>query len=254
MTETKSKHPVRALAVVLALMGLTAAALAFTVDVALSDEPGVTTVLPVQLGEWTGHELRFCHNEACEQREHELGELTLDPTRCPACGSPLFTMSKAEYDVLPKDTVFVKSRYVNASGDMVFVSIVLSGRERNSIHRPQRCLVGQGHEIRRSRTLDVPLPAGGATKAMVLDCAKSVRLQEGPLEYKSYYAYWFVGNGRETPYHLSRMFWLAWDRVVHSVAHKWAYVSVSGRRDTEGDEYLDRIRDFTGQLHDHIVL
>ena len=51
-----------------------------------------------------------------------------------------------------------------------------------------------------------------------------------------------------------RMFWLAWDRVVHSVAHKWAYVAVSGRREEGSDQYRNLLLDFLPELHKAIVI
>jgi hypothetical protein len=241
------------LLVVLGLMVLTSLGLVYGVDVRLDDRTGVRMALPARLGAWTGHELRFCHTEGC-RKEHQLEDLAGDPTRCPDCGGPLFNMSREEYEQLPKDTGFIKSRYTNPDGDTVFVSIVLSGRDRESIHRPERCLVGQGHEIRGSRALEVPLPGGRHTALMVMDLAKDFKTREGPFEYTSYYAYWFVGQQRETPYHLERMFWLAWDRLSRSVAHKWAYISISGKRDPKTKAYETQIREVAGLLHEQIVL
>ena len=40
------------------------------------------------------------------------------------------------------------------------------------------------------------------------------------------FGYWFIGGLRETPYHLMRLFWMSWDRLVHGRADRWAYVSV----------------------------
>ena len=40
------------------------------------------------------------------------------------------------------------------------------------------------------------------------------------------FGYWFIGGGRETPSHLKRLAWMAWDRLIHNRADRWAYVSV----------------------------
>lgn len=239
--------------VVIVLMVLASLALAFTVDVSLQDQPGVRLKLPDQLGDWKGNELRYCHNPKCK-KDLKLNDLTGDKTACPSCGEPLFTMSLEEFEALPKDTEFIKSLYSNTAGDEVYVAIVLSGKDQSSIHRPQRCLVGQGHEILDHQSLRAPLSDGGSVDLMVLKCIKTFQMEKGPYVYPSYYAYWFVGQNRETPYHLTRMFYLAWDRVVHSVAHKWAYVAISGHRDENSDAYKDRIKEFTSLLHKAIVL
>lgn len=239
---------------VIALMVLTSFALAYTVDVALMDEPGVRMVLPDRLGDWTGDVLKYCHNVECEERQFMGSELTAGLDACPSCGELLQNMSMEEYDALPKDTQFVKTLYTNSDGHELFVSIVLSGRERSSIHRPQRCLVGQGQTIGTSRTEGVALDEQRDLEVTVLETTRNYRTQAGPMTYHSFYAYWFVGQGRETPSHLWRMFWLAWDRVVHGVAHKWAYVAVSGARDEGSDAYLEEAGEFLALLHDEIVL
>ena len=254
MTEPKRKQMgARQIVTLLVLLALASLALAYTVDVRLVDEPGVRMALPATVGGWTGTPLRYCHAEGC-RREVLLEGVLAGAERCPDCGERLHTMSREEYDALPKDTEFLKSRYVDGEDRQLHVAIVLSGQERSSIHRPQRCLTGQGHEIRSSRRLTVPLGAGEAVEVMVLRNAANVQTPDGPMEYRTFYAYWFVGQGRETPSHGARMFWLAYDRVFHSVAHKWAYIAVSGRRLDDGEAENELIRDFIATLHGEIVL
>jgi hypothetical protein len=239
--------------VVLALLGASLLLLAFTVDVSLQDEPGVRMTLPADVGAWRGEEILFCHKEGC-RRECTRGEAGAEGRTCPACGEALFPMSWEECEALPKDTQFVKSRYTNGAGDQLFASIVLTGRERESIHRPERCLVGQGYTIMDRYVLDVPIEDGRRVGVTVIRTHKMLRAPDREIPYHGYYAYWFVGQNRETPSHYWRMFWLAWDRVVHSVAHKWAYISIGGRRAPEGSDYEDEIREIVAGLHDRIVL
>lgn len=240
-------------AIVFALLALAALALAFGVDVTLVDQPGVRMALPDRIDEWQGRELRYCHNESCSKREFFLDELTGDRTLCPNCGKPLYMMSKEEYDALPKDTGFIKSRYLGPDKEQIFVAIVLSGRERESIHRPERCLTAQGFTMEKREIMEVPMEGRPPLRVMVVHTQRVWDSPRGPVTYRGYYAYWFVGQGRETPSDFARMFWLAWDRIIHSVAHKWAYISVSGTRDEAG-AYRDEIRRFIARLHPAIVL
>jgi len=241
--------------ILIGLMIITALALAFTVDVALDDRPGVRMELPVTLDEWTGDELRYSHEGEADSRQYRVSELEL-PDMDPVTGEKLFTMSYAEYEALPHDTQFRKSIYTNNVDQKVFVSIVLSGKERNSIHRPQRCLVGQGNTIARTTYMKIPLEGRDPLKLCILETIKNYRDAEGtPWAYHGYYAYWFVGQNRETHSHYERMFWLAWDRVFHSVAHKWAYIAISGRRTDEEDElYQEEITTFVQKLYPHLLL
>lgn len=249
--------------VLIGLMVITALALAFTVDVALSDQAGVRMELPATLdGGWVGDELRYSH-DAENPKQYRVSELEL-PNIDPITGKKLFTMSLAEYDALPKDTEFIKSIYTNSAADDVFVSIVLSGRERDSIHRPERCLVGQGGTIVNQhfwnfvmpQIIEVPLAGREPLKVAVLETIRNYRDAAGERKtFYSYYAYWFVGQNRETPSHYARMLWLAWDRVVHSVGNKWAYIAISGdRKDEKSKDYEQRIVNFIQQLYPHLVL
>ncbi len=241
--------------VLIGLMIVTALALAFTVNVELNDRPGISMDLPVSLeGGWVGDELRYSHDPE-DPKQWQVSELEL-PNIDPATGEKLFNMSLVEYDVLPHDTRFVKSIYTNDVEEQVFVSIVLSGKERNSIHRPQRCLVGQGNTITSTKYLKVPLEGRDPLKLCILETVKNYRDAEGaPQAYHGYYAYWFVGQERETPSHYERMFWLAWDRVIHSVAHKWAYIAVSGQRNEDVPElYKEELTDFVQKLYPHLLI
>ncbi len=235
------------------LMVLTALALAFTVDVELSDQPGVRMELPPETQGWVGDELRYSHN-AENPKQWQVSDLEF-PGMDPETGEKLYTMSLAEYDALPHDTEFVKSIYTNNASGQVFVSIVLSGRERSSIHRPERCLEGQGNTITKTKSLKIPLEGRKPLKVEVLETTQNYRGKDGEvLARHGYYAYWFVGQQRETPSHYERMFWLAWDRVVHSVAHRWAYIAVSGERDGESEDYQEEIINFVQILYPHLLL
>jgi hypothetical protein len=239
---------------VLVLMGATSFALMNYVDVSLEDRPGVRMTLPEHLGSWRGVMLKFCHEKECRK---DFSTDTLEPgaTACPECGGKLHAMSYEEWDQLPKDTEFVKSIYTQPSGDKVFASIVLTGRDRESIHRPERCLIGQGHKVDRYTSMQVPLENGRDLNTSILLTRREWNTPQGAVEgYQSYYLFWFVGLKRETSSHWWRMALLAWDRVVHSVAHQWAYIAVSGMRKPDSIEYEDEIRSFVPQLHKAIVL
>jgi hypothetical protein len=249
--------------ILIGLMIVTALALAFTVDVTLSDQAGVQMKLPASLdGGWVGDELRFSHN-AENPKQYRVSELEL-PNIDPVTGEKLFTMSLPEYDALPHDTEFLKSIYTNDAGTNVFVSIVLSGRERDSIHRPERCLVGQGNTIVNQKfwnflvpqVIEVPLEGRQPLKVAVLETLRNYHDEKGERKtYYGYYAYWFVGQNRETPSHYARMVWLAWDRVINSVAHRWAYIAVSGdRKDETSKEYEQEIVDFVQKLYPHLLV
>jgi hypothetical protein len=239
--------------IVLGLLAVTSIALAFTVDVNLVDVAGVKSRLPDQLGRWKGDEIRFCLNKSC-QGQFFCSELT-NRDVCPKCGGKLFGLSKVEMDLLPSDTEGMKERYQNSDGRQVVSSIVLSGRERASIHRPEVCLRGQGNVIRNSEVIDVPIAGREPLRVKVLELVVDRENQNGThSSYYSYYAYWFAGKGRDTPEHWQRMLWMATDRIFHNVAHRWAYIAVAGLRAEGKKDYQNEIRDVIGQLYPQITI
>lgn len=244
-----SQH--RPYGVVIGLMTATILCLHFLVDVSLVDKPGIRLCLPLQVGEWSGDELLYCHQPECSDN---FATKAADKI-CPRCGAALFPMSKIEKDVLPADTVFLKGRYTRPQGDTLFVSIVLSGQDVGSIHRPQVCLVGQGFRIVQSHRIEVPMKNRPPLSIMMLDLmpAYSPGNSPEPRGWNGVFAYWFVGQGRETPYHLQRMAWLYWDRLAHGVAHKWAYIGIiAGGASTEKQAAC--IREFVAAFYPNITL
>ena len=158
-------------------------------------EGGVTMFLPVEIGGFTGK---------------------LQPN------------SEGEMTVLPKDTEIIKKAYTDTAGDMVTAQIVLSGAQKRSIHRPELCLPAQGWSISNRQVMPVTLADGRRIEVMKVLISRPVTVGPGvtrPLN--SIFCYWFVGKDVSTPSHLMRLLLTSWDRVVHKLNHRWAYIAVS---------------------------
>lgn len=133
-----------------------------------------------------------------------------------------------EREVLPPDTGFSRRNYAfvaNRQHD-IFLSIVLSGRDRSSIHRPELCLVGQGWTIGQatSHTFRFPGRADAAFEATVLPVRREVQTARGRQVVPQLVAYWFVGQDRVVSSHVQRVLLDAWNRVTRGRADRWAYV------------------------------
>lgn len=136
-------------------------------------------------------------------------------------------MSKAERTLLPADTQIVRRNYTSIFGDNIICSIVLSGAERRSIHRPEICLPSQGWTVHSSNIIDVPLISGHSLKVMDLTLSRPIlRMNGTQATLLAHYLYWFVGENVTTPNHWMRLWLTSWDRVVHHINHRWAYVIV----------------------------
>jgi len=137
-------------------------------------------------------------------------------------------VSESELHLLPKDTAFAKKAYKDLGGDQISAQIVLAGGEKRSIHRPEICLPAQGWNIKTGEAIPITLSNGGTLKVMKLIIARPLEVRPGVYkEFTTVFLYWFVGKDMTTPYHWMRLAHANWDRVVHNVNHRWAYVVVS---------------------------
>jgi len=140
-------------------------------------------------------------------------------------------VSEAEHIILPPDTTYSRKTYGEPNSgrnDRILLSIILSGKEKRSIHRPERCLPGQGWRIDSSHTESVKLASGRDLEVTALLLEKPVTLDGNrPFTIRSYFLYWFVGKGITTPSQTTRILKTNWDLLVHRVNQRWAYVIVS---------------------------
>lgn len=141
------------------------------------------------------------------------------------------TVSAGELQILPPDTTFARKTYGNLSTqrlNRILLSIILSGAEKRSIHRPERCLPSQGWHIDATHTENIPLASGHGLDVTVLLLSKPVTLQDGQsFTLRSYYLYWFIGKDVTTASATKRILMTNWDLLVHRVNQRWAYVIAS---------------------------
>lgn len=242
--------------IVIGLVAITSMVMAVTVDTAGSDEAGIYPELPDRAGEWVGDQIRFCWNPKHQEvyTESQLADLDVCPES--GCGGQLGTMTLIEKSMLPSDTIVIKKRYTHPDGRQIIATIVMSGRERASIHRPEVCLVGNGSEIESSESFQVDFQQRGPMDVKVLNMLRNVRIGGVPRSFGSYFAYWFVGKDRETASHYSRLFWMAADRVIHNKSHRWSYIAISGNRplNDSGAKYKGEIEEFISNLYPQMMI
>ena len=132
-----------------------------------------------------------------------------------------------EKKLLPEDTEFAKATYTSLKGDVAYASIILSGSQRNSIHRPEVCLQGQGWNLLGSREMPIEIEGGKQLTVRDLYIAKPITLQDGTKRNLSaHYLYWFVGSDVTTASHSERLWLTLWDNVARNINHRWAYPSM----------------------------
>lgn len=239
--------------ILLGVIGAAAYVTAHYASVRVSPLAGVRENLPAQVGAWSGEDLFFCQTMTCQwtYTQTDLGTNTL----CQRCQGELSPGSAVEWSLLPDDTAVLKKVYEHAGLPSLVASIVLSGADRTSIHRPQICLVGGGQEIVATHARRINLPDGRVVKITVLDLLWRGRAADGrTLSRERYFAYWFVGPHHETASHWVRMFWMGMERILGGVTHRWAYVNVSGPRGEKAPDYLATLDAFIKDFYPQVVL
>jgi exosortase len=197
----------------------------------------------------------FLHHEAHAPAKGGVG-LALGPDGRQPAELPAFIgtdwmgrlaeVTAVERQVLPPDTGYSRKVYVNLADPtkQVFVSIVLSGRDRTSIHRPELCLVGQGWTIRSSQVLWFGLSGGAARfPATVLRVDKEVQTPSGRTSVPQLVVYYFVSADQVVASHWRRMARDAWNRLALGRADRWAYVLVQTGLSDGQDAALRRVQE-----------
>ena len=210
--------------------------------------------LPAELGPYSGIEMLFCTNDQCcrDYPRTDFPEGDAAGFTCPVCSNALDTIAIGERNLLPAGTPILRRVYsFGGSGKDAFqVSIVYSGIERNSIHRPQRCLASQGYQIIAERNLDIPLRDGTAYPIHVLDTLRRYKNDAGrTISSGGIYAYWYFNPERSTPDHFSRLLWIARDSVLRDYRPRWAYLSIALSCDPDNREpAYELLRDVVPRL------
>lgn len=234
--------------ILIGLIALTSLALATTSKVSLSETAWVRTALPASVIERPGKDLLYCHNHGragapgsriFEGQSHEL-------THCPECNDPLSSKNIGEAIALPDSTDIVKKRYRQPGKSPITASIVLSGSDRSSLHRPIVCIRSQAFTVENDTHIDVPIDGREPLQVRIYDLAS--QMQDGKTGH-SYFAFWYVGKDRETTSHFKRMFWMGVERLIENEANRWAYVSVTGSRAATGDAHHAEIKEFIGDFY-----
>jgi hypothetical protein len=150
--------------------------------------------------------------------------------------------SEAELQTLSPDTQFSKAVCLSARPgetdaagysipDQIQLSLVLSGYDlNNSIHRPERCMPAQGHNITSSRDMAIGLSNGHDFSVRRLLSTQRLPTNREATEFMDLRCityYFFVGHDQVTNDHLKRTFIDMKDRLIRGMDQRWAYVSFS---------------------------
>ena len=186
--------------------------------------PVLATLLVVTAMVWQGTSSDPVLCEAPSARLGDIAGFTSEPLE----------PSESERTILPADTQFDKRLYTAPDGTWYQVSLVIGGKSKSSIHRPELCLPSQGFQMMNPRSLD----AGGVAW-------HAVTLARGTLPPLGFAYTVFNQDGFRTSSHVRRILRDVFDRSFRARIDRWAMVTVNAARadDASLAAFLLQLRD-----------
>lgn len=151
-------------------------------------------------------------------------------------------------ETLPPGTLFFKKLYRtpdsgNNAAREVLVTVVTSGRDKRSIHRPERCLPAQGWQlVSRDR---LALPVNAMRDAAFKPTRLVLQNKQGRREVV---LYWFMSRNRITGSNFKRLAWGWWDRVIQGVNCRWSYALLFSPAQDSVAETSQQMAQFAAQM------
>ncbi len=129
--------------------------------------------------------------------------------------------AESEVELLPEDTIIDKRMYTAPAGDWHLVTMVIGGRSKASIHRPELCLSGQGFLMASPRTEKT-----GDVKWRLITLRNACGAADQGFAYT-----FFNQAGYHTPSHTARVLRDSLDRLFYNRIDRWAMVTVHSASD-----------------------
>lgn len=157
--------------------------------------PGVKLALPLSLGVYQGRE---------------------------------FDMTAAEKNLLDEGVKLVRDVYASPEGRQIMATVILSGFEKRSLHRPEVCLPNQGWTVTDRTPVTLRLADGRDVTVMLMRIFRDVEPQPGVrVRTRALNFYWYVGsNGTTCAEHYEHIFLSYFDSVFRNIQHRWAMASI----------------------------
>lgn len=144
---------------------------------------------------------------------------------------------------LPPDTTFGFKNYIDDDTDFqALTQVVLMGRDRTSIHKPEYCLYGAGFKIEKieKKTIQMQSPEPYSLPVTRIHVTLNQKQTDGTTKRSSgYYYYWFISEDQITASHKERIMLMVRDLLKSRVLKRWAYVSFLAVAQPGVEEALD---------------
>lgn len=243
----------------------------------------VTFDLPEEIDYYSGERVWHCHVKQCARAytQSELGVEYADGDvyYCLDCKEKFETLQKGteqykkfrseveseedfilkdrsvgEKALLPDETPIRRRNYKANNGTQLTTTVVFSGIERGTIHRPQNCLKAAGGRISNEFNHTIKLNNGKELEVHIIRLSNTYTTISGEHEVvESIYAYWFFNPFVETSNHTTRFLYTLRDGFFFNYRPRWAYVSVAFNIDpNDPDRWKTILQDFIPRLYPYL--
>ncbi|MDB6005583.1 MAG: hypothetical protein JWR15_2570 [Prosthecobacter sp.] len=168
-------------------------------------------------------------------------------------------MTAKEKDLLDEGVRLTRIAYLAGSTRLIMATVILSGFEKRSLHRPEVCLPNQGWTVTDRTPISLHLEDGRDITVMMMRIFRDVEPKPGVrIRTRAINFYWYIGShGTTCADHYEHVFLSYYDSVFRNIQHRWAmasiYVPLPEQRVGQEDPFLELgavedARTFIGKL------
>ena len=143
-------------------------------------------------------------------------------------------VSELEKEWLPSDTGMLKRMYYpkdaisqhDALQRSISATLILSGSDQRSLHRPEVCLVAQGWSIKHATVKELTI---NGKKLRIKDLhleMMQMQADDTLKKIQAHYVYWWVGSKTSTHDSLQRALISAKENMLYNRNTRWGYPSI----------------------------
>jgi len=139
-----------------------------------------------------------------------------------------FDMTADEKNLLDVGVRLARNVYASAKGRQIMATVIVSGFEKRSLHRPEVCLPSQGWTVTDRTQIPLHLEDGRDITLMMMRIFRDVEPQPGvKLRTRAINFYWYIGSdGTNCADHYEHVFLSYYDAVFRNIQHRWAMASI----------------------------
>ncbi len=139
-----------------------------------------------------------------------------------------FDMTADEKNLLDEGVRLGRNVYASSTGRQIMATVILSGFEKRSLHRPEVCLPNQGWTVTDRMPVSLHLEDGRDLTVMMMRIFRDVEPKPGVrIRTRAINFYWYIGsNGTTCADHYEHIFLSYYDSVFRNIQHRWAMASI----------------------------